>query len=93
MHTICSLKSPLKVPAAVIYCIGKSDIWLDNKAQEIEDEYPEIAALWHHPATPRYIKEHKMPSPGIPILIIQDKEELRKAKAQLKETGYYRYWK
>jgi len=81
------------VPAAVIYCIGKSDIWLDNKAQELEDEYPEVAVLWHHPAHPRYIKEHKMPSPGIPILIIQDKEELRKAKAQLRESGYYKHWR
>lgn len=77
----------------VIYAYGKSDVWLDNTAEQIETEYPEIAVLWVHPNTPRIIKGHKTPNPGMPILILQSKSELMAEKARLRNEGYYKEWR
>ena len=93
LDTICCTWNALKPFAVAIYCIGKSDVWLDVKCQEIEDGYPEIAALWHHPNTPRYIGNYRTPSPGIPLLILQGKSELIKEKTRLRMLGYYKSWK
>ena len=93
LHTISCTWNTLKPFSVAVYCIGKSDVWLDNKCIETETEYPEIAALWHHPNTPRYIGNYRTPSPGIPLIILQSKEDLIKEKARLKEAGYYSNWK
>jgi hypothetical protein len=93
LRTVCDTWNAIKPFAVSIYCVGKSDIWLDNKAEEIESEYLDIAVLWHHPNTPRYINNQKTPSPNIPLLILQGKTELMKEKQRLKELGYYKQWK
>ena len=93
LDTICCTWNAIKPFSVAIYCYGKSDVWLDNTAEEIETHYPEIAVLWHHPAEPRYIKGHKTPTPDIPLLILQSRADLIAEKERLKQLGYYRYWK
>jgi hypothetical protein len=84
---------PLDYHACVIYCAQKDSDWLDAKAHELEELYKHIAVLWHDPNEPRIIKGHPAPSPGVSLLIIQDKERLRQAKAELAKTDYYKQWK
>lgn len=84
---------PLNYPAVVIYCVGKDSDWLDIKAQELEEIYPHITVLWHDPEEPRIIRGHPAPTPGVPLLIIQDKASLIKAKQELAKTNYYSTWK
>ena len=93
LDTICSTWSTLKPFAVAIYCIGKSDAWLDTQCVEIESSYPHIASLWHHPNTPRYIGTYKTPTPGIPLLILQSHRALLDEKARLASLGYYKVWK
>lgn len=94
LHTICGLFVPFKLFGVVI---AMPDTWdadsLDVLAEYLEVEYPNLAILHHDPTKPRYIAGKPAPSPGIPILIIQSKEELVKEKARLKSAGYYKYWK
>ncbi len=66
---------------------------LDTLAEYLEVEYPNLAILHHHPEVVRMIGSKPAPSPGIPILIIQDKEILLKDKARLKKTDYYKLWR
>lgn len=93
LQTVCDTWNAIKPFSVVLYAYGASDVWLDNLAEGIETEYPEIAVLWHHPNTPRYIKNHKMPSPGMPILILQSRADLIAEKQRLKDLGYYQHWK
>lgn len=83
----------LKPFAVVMYAYGATEEWLDQTAERIETEYPEIAALWVHPAAPRYIGNHRTPNPGMPILILQNKSDLVAEKARLRDLGYYQAWK
>jgi len=93
IDTVCSLHLALKSFAAAISCAHFTEIQLDTLAEEIEENYPELAVLWHHPASPRYIAGHKTPTPGIPLLIIQSRADLIAEKARLREAGYYKHWR
>lgn len=93
LQTVCDTWHAIKPFAVVMYAYGASDIWLDNVAERIEEEYPDIAVLWVHPAAPRYIKGKPTPNPGIPILILQSRSHLMAEKQRLKDLGYYQAWK
>ena len=93
LQTVTDTWSTLKPFAVAVYCIGKSDVWLDSTADEIETQHPHIAVLWHHPNTPRYIGTYKTPTPGIPLLIFQSRRALLDEKTRLAKLGYYKVWK
>jgi hypothetical protein len=94
LHTICCMFTPFKLFSVVISMPKNWDPdSLDTLAEYLEIEYPDLAILHHHPEVVRMIGGKPAPSPGIPILIIQDKEILLKDKARLKKTGYYKAWK
>ena len=79
--------------SVVFYSVGATESWLDQVCESIETEYPFIAALWAHPAAPRHVGKNKMPSPGIPIIILQSREALGAEKKRLRGIGYYTAWK
>ena len=93
LTTILDTWNAIKPFAIVLYAYGKSDVWLDNIAEEIEAQHPEIAVLWVHPNEPRIIRGHKTPNPGMPILIMQSKSDLMAEKERLRRLGYYQAWK
>jgi len=93
IDTICALFVPFNKFAYAISCAHFTELQLDALAEEIETNYPELAVLWHHPASPRYIGDHKTPTPGIPLLIIQSRADLIAEKARLREAGYYKHWR
>ena len=66
---------------------------LDTLAEYLEAEYTDLAILHHHPQVVRMIGGVPAPSPGTPILIIQNRHELYREKERLKTSGYYKAWK
>lgn len=93
LHTICDTWLTLKPFSVVFYSVGATERWLDQMAEGIELGHPHIAALWAHPAAPRHVGKNKMPSPEIPILILQSRQSLDAEKQRLRELGYYAAWK
>ena len=93
LHTICCLFNTFSVFAAAIYCPNFDAGQLDTIAEDLEEEYPDLAILWHDPAEPRIIKGHPAPTPDVPLLIIQNKHNLMQAKRELAKTDYYKNWK
>ena len=77
----------------MFYSVGATETWLDQMAESIEEQYPHIAVLWAHPAHPRHVGKNKMPSPDIPVLILQSRKSLDDEKKRLRELGYYAAWK
>ena len=93
LQTVCDTWLTLRPFSVVLYSVGATESWLDQTAEDIETEYPHIAALWAHPAHPRHVGKNKMPSPDIPILILQSRSALDAEKKRLRDIGYYAAWK
>jgi hypothetical protein len=94
LHTICGMFEPFHLFAIAMAMPKTWDLeQLDTLAAYLEEEYPDLAVLHHHPEVVRTIGGKPASSPGIPMIIIQDRHELHKEKARLKKTGYYKAWK
>lgn len=93
LYTTLDTWLTLKPFSVIFYSVGATETWLDQLAEGVEEKYPHIAALWAHPAHPRYVGKNKMPSPEIPILILQSRQALDNEKKRLRELGYYKAWK
>jgi hypothetical protein len=93
LRTVCDTWNAIKPFAVVMYVDQVNSDWLDNVAEQIEAEYPDIAVLWVDPQEPRIIKGKPTPNPGMPILILQSRSHLMAEKQRLKDLGYYQAWK
>lgn len=66
---------------------------MDRLSEVLDERNPRVAVLWHHPADPKRLSTGEaFDTPGLPMLILQDRAQLEHARNQLEKTLYYKYY-